>query len=265
MCDRQGESATLSPNSVRELNRSAWSCAINQHAAKPLTVPCSILLDVPFHALMRCDVSLSLLDSQASAELQLMQDGRLVSVQRLCRATTPSTKHTVSICTQPLFSPPNSPQADHQEHANAGSPRARFRALVWQWLEYNFMIGVDHVYLYDRDGSFGELVHLFGEHRITRILWPPFNKQFAHPPMWYDQQLAQNACLMRHRSASEWLLFVDPDEFVHFGPAMQRPSALQEFLNGQSQDVAQVRHGRHCAYRQSGAAPVVYIPGIREA
>ena len=91
--------------------------------------------------------------------LRLKQDDRAVAQYQLCPVPHNSGRHSVAVCTQPLFSP-DSPYAEPEEQqaAKNGGLVSQFRALLWQWLRYNFMIGVDHVYLYDRDDSFGQLV-----------------------------------------------------------------------------------------------------------
>lgn len=55
------------------------------------------------------------------------------------------------------------------------------------------------------------------------------------------QVLAHNACLLRHRTQSEWLLFMDPDEFLHFGDAAARtPAALHRWLREQPASVTEL-------------------------
>ena len=46
---------------------------------------------------------------------------------------------------------------------------------------------------------------------------------------------------MRHRAESEWLLFADPDEFMHFGPELGDPRGLlPRWLSEQSSEVTEL-------------------------
>ena len=46
---------------------------------------------------------------------------------------------------------------------------------------------------------------------------------------------------MRHRGESEWLLFADPDEFMHFSPELGEPrGVLQRWLSEQSEEVTEL-------------------------
>jgi len=78
---------------------------------------------------------------------------------------------------------------------------------------------------------------------VRRVLWPAFNSEMARNLSrrgeYYDQVLCHNACLMRHRHVARWLLFADPDEFLHFSERSEyakTPGAARSFVERYAED-----------------------------
>ncbi|MBO4862860.1 MAG: glycosyltransferase family 92 protein [Eubacterium sp.] len=76
-----------------------------------------------------------------------------------------------------------------------------------EWIEYHRMIGVDHFYLYDNNSSddYEKVVEPYIKDGIvTLIKWP---HQQAQVKGYED-------CIRRFQSESDWIGFIDVDEFI---------------------------------------------------
>lgn len=93
-----------------------------------------------------------------------------------------------------------------------------------QWLEFNKMVGVDHVYIYDNSGAFSDtntlkpVTDLFPGF-ATRINWPA--KVCNNRPGNGDnkgerssQYAAAMSCHLRFGAHSDWLMAADTDEYM---------------------------------------------------
>jgi hypothetical protein len=93
-----------------------------------------------------------------------------------------------------------------------------------QWLEFNKLVGVDHVYVYDNSGAFSEtnslkpITDLFPGF-VTRIHWPakvcnnrPGNRDNKGERS--SQYAAAMSCHLRFGEHSEWLASFDTDEYL---------------------------------------------------
>ena len=107
-----------------------------------------------------------------------------------------------------------------------------------QWLEFNKMVGVDHVYIYDNSGAFSKtnslkpVTDLFPGF-ATRINWPA--KVCNNRPGNGDnkgerssQYAAAMSCHLRFGAHSDWLMAADTDEYM---APMGNFSDLKELLN----------------------------------
>ena len=78
---------------------------------------------------------------------------------------------------------------------------------IREWLEYHFLIGVDHIYIYDNDSNDG----------IHALLAPYIEKGLAtyiHCPGKKMQIPAYNDAIARFGKKNKWMGFIDADEFV---------------------------------------------------
>jgi len=115
----------------------------------------------------------------------------------LCPVSLP--RHKLSLCTNALrWYPPNE---------------------IAAWLEYHFLYGVEHVYLFDR---FGEYMHSLKQYeeekRVTVIQWRPYMQGFTGNEKDgenFDQIGIVNVCIWRYRTSDEWMMHLDPDEYLH--------------------------------------------------
>ncbi len=76
-----------------------------------------------------------------------------------------------------------------------------------EWIEYHRMIGVDHFYMYDNNSSdgFEAILALYRDSGlVTLIPWP---RQHAQVDGYED-------CIRRFQSESDWIGFIDVDEFL---------------------------------------------------
>ena len=76
-----------------------------------------------------------------------------------------------------------------------------------EWLYYQFLIGFDHIYLYDNKSSFSmtELSHRYKD-KVT----------IYHTDEDGIQYGTYNHFLAHHRNETEYVLFLDDDEFINF-------------------------------------------------
>lgn len=80
---------------------------------------------------------------------------------------------------------------------------------IEEWIEFHLLQGVEYFYLYDNgstDGTFEILLEYFKLGVVTIL-----DYQFENPP----QFKAYQHCLDRYRGESEWIAFIDCDEFLH--------------------------------------------------
>ena len=76
-----------------------------------------------------------------------------------------------------------------------------------EWIDYHLTIGVDHFYLYNNNSDDEYLTILkpyIEEGKVTLIEWPEQNSQFK----------AYKHCFETYRSESNWISFIDADEFI---------------------------------------------------
>lgn len=76
-----------------------------------------------------------------------------------------------------------------------------------EWIEYHLMVGVDHFYMYDNNSSDGYksvIESYLDEGLITLIPWPEEHAQVKG----YED------CIRRFQGESDWIGFIDVDEFL---------------------------------------------------
>lgn len=88
-----------------------------------------------------------------------------------------------------------------------------------EWIEYNRIVGIDHLYLYNNnstDDFHRILAPYINEGYITLVEWP---KQHA-------QMEAYEHCYENHKQDTNWLAFFDIDEFI----CPLRETDIKDFL-----------------------------------
>ncbi|MBA8912056.1 glycosyltransferase family 2 protein [Methylorubrum thiocyanatum] len=98
---------------------------------------------------------------------------------------------------------------------------------VVEWLTYHSIIGFDHVYLYCNDDDPTEL--------YTACL--PFIASgfvtFHHYPYQGQQYYMYMDCLRKYKNDSEWVFFLDVDEFL----CLKNINNISEFMKSQDTDI----------------------------
>ena len=93
-----------------------------------------------------------------------------------------------------------------------------------EWLHYNFLVGFDHIYVYDNSGaqsasaSLQSITDEFPD-RVTRIVWPSKvcnnNRNFDDSPGERSSQYAaESSCRLRFGPHVDWIGQFDIDEYV---------------------------------------------------
>ena len=107
------------------------------------------------------------------------------------------------------------------------------------------LLGVQHTVLFDRLDEYGSALRsLEAMGAVTRIVWPAIFPQLqpqgVQGPLTLglnsDQVAMQHVCSWRYRHAAQWMLFIDPDEFIHpVSASLQRAGFLPAWIEGKGQ------------------------------
>ena len=76
-----------------------------------------------------------------------------------------------------------------------------------EWIEYHLIAGVEHFYLYNNNSTdnYGEILKPYIENNIVTLIdWPPYPGQAS----------AYNNCWETYKNDSQWIAFIDCDEFI---------------------------------------------------
>lgn len=106
---------------------------------------------------------------------------------------------------------------------------------IQEWLEYHLLVGVDHFYLYDQDGT-DQAREILGPYEkegvVTRHPWTHYDgTRFDGPTRFYQinkNHLAFAHCARNYRDVAEWMMKIDVDEFL-YPPAGE--NSLSPYLN----------------------------------
>lgn len=93
-----------------------------------------------------------------------------------------------------------------------------------EWIEYNLMMGFDHIYIYDNthannnETDLKETLSPFSKAEVTRIEWPSIvcnNNLPAHENTGErsSQYAAESSCRQRYGKYTEWIAAFDTDEY----------------------------------------------------
>ena len=91
-----------------------------------------------------------------------------------------------------------------------------------EWLEYHLLVGVDHFYIYDQDGSeeTRAILKPYEDHdHVTRHLWTRYDgTKYDGPTRFYQKNknhLAFSHCAQHYHNQSCWMMKIDVDEFLY--------------------------------------------------
>jgi hypothetical protein len=76
-----------------------------------------------------------------------------------------------------------------------------------EWIHFHLVVGIDHFYLYNNNSNdnYEEILKPYIEDGIIDLIDWPFN---------HSQMDAYEDCYNRHRNDTNWLVFIDVDEFI---------------------------------------------------
>lgn len=76
-----------------------------------------------------------------------------------------------------------------------------------EWIQFHLVIGIDHFYLYNNnsDDNYTEILKPYIDMGIVDLIDWPFN---------HSQMNAYQDCYNKHRNDTNWLTFIDVDEFI---------------------------------------------------
>ena len=98
-----------------------------------------------------------------------------------------------------------------------------------EWIRFHLMVGVQHLYVYDNSNydntttttkfELKEVTEKFPSHQVTYHRWPCQvcnNNRPAHanPGERSSQYAAEASCRERYGSTTEWMTFIDTDEYL---------------------------------------------------
>lgn len=87
-----------------------------------------------------------------------------------------------------------------------------------EWLEYHRLIGVDHFYLYNNRSTDNHEELLFPYIQGGIVTKHEYGYDFANSDpdsAWKSSDYPYIDCIFRHKDESEWIGFIDLDEFIH--------------------------------------------------
>lgn len=131
----------------------------------------------------------------------------------------PPAKHSLVACT---WASASYKRRGNEIHVDDTAARLR------EWLHYNRLVGVDHVYLYDNtpvdtyNGTQSPLYDIVDDEfadYVTHVPWPASvcsNNRPGHknPGERSSQYAAEASCRERFGSHTEWMTFLDVDEYL---------------------------------------------------
>ena len=107
-----------------------------------------------------------------------------------------------------------------------------------EWIEYHLIVGVDHFYLYDQDGSdeARELLAPYEKEKlVTRHLWTHLDgTKYDGPTRFYQvnkNHLAFAHSARTYRDCAQWMMKIDIDEFLYPPPGQDHLSAYLDSIN----------------------------------
>lgn len=90
-----------------------------------------------------------------------------------------------------------------------------------EWLHFNFLVGFDHIYIYDNSGAFSSDVTLQPitdkfQDKVTRVVWPAkvCNNRHNTEGERSSQYAAESSCRLRFGPHVEWIGSFDVDEYI---------------------------------------------------
>eukprot|EP00897_Mesotaenium_endlicherianum_P001847 jgi/Mesen1/1690/ME000137S00604 len=107
----------------------------------------------------------------------------------------PPFKYGVTFCSPPIFG-----QVDARR--------------VYEWLEYHKRVGMDHFVMYDAggvDAALRQVLRPYIERGVMELMDARENK--AYETWAHGQMMLMHECMYRTRYASEWVVFMDIDEY----------------------------------------------------
>lgn len=109
----------------------------------------------------------------------------LIFANRLFNRNTKNYKHTISLCG--IF-----------------KNEAKF---LDEWIQFHIIIGIEHFYLYNNnsDDNFADVLKPYIEKGIVDLIDWPFH---------HSQMDAYQDCYNKYRNETNWLTFIDADEFI---------------------------------------------------
>lgn len=129
-------------------------------------------------------------------------------------------------------------------------------ARLKEWIVFHKLVGVDHIYLYDntqlndelRTSPLQAIVQEFSDY-VTYIPWPAIicsnnRPNFRNPGERSSQYAADAACRSKYGDLTEWMAFIDSDEYlVPMSKNQSWPDILQD-METQNVDVLKMRSSR---------------------
>src|SRR3984885_6037200 len=106
-----------------------------------------------------------------------------------------------------------------------------------EWIEYHRVVGVDHFYLYDnnsKDRPIDVLRPYIKNGVVTLISWPDCmnEKEEEHTLLWSlctQASAYENAIKLRAPAETEWLAFLDVEEFLVFPNEKNLKTVLEKY------------------------------------
>ena len=110
---------------------------------------------------------------------------------------------------------------------------------IEEWLDWHGGIGVDHFYIYDNNSTI-PLSESIPERYRDKCTIVDFSGQHFH-----TQLSCYKDCLKRFGAETQWLAFIDADEFIRVVDSTPLPKFLQEFEQHTGISIGWINYNAH--------------------
>jgi len=174
-----------------------------------------LLLSCPLPALPLSNVSANLNDADSNDDSGSNSTNKSYMELDLASSSGLVVLSHPSLFSYPLLVPFGSIPTPRHEHTQCirplEHPRGLHPSMALQWMEYHLFLGMDHLYITDRDGTYAEALRPLIEAGVASYrVWPG-----NHPSNVYDRLHMIYACQMFSKRAGRVAHYLDPDEYLY--------------------------------------------------
>ena len=126
------------------------------------------------------------------------------------------------------------------------------------WIDFHLAMGVQRFYLYNHQSSdnFKEVLQPYIDKRQVKLI--DWDYSYEDVSQWNDIQCgAYNDCLKRFGRSSQWIAFIDTDEYVYSPKSVKIPKILKKFKSFAAVSANWVFYGTSNIYKLDPKIPLI--------